>query len=397
MSHVFEVATLGHPRYPPCDPNHHYLCAVTVVTKPSYSGITIHLDHNDLSQIQRGNEMKRSFSKTLAAFAAGTLMTSVVLAQDVTGAGASFPAPVYAKWAEAYKAATGKSVNYQSIGSSGGIKQIKANTVDFGATDAPMDGAEVAKEGLVQFPAVMGGVVAIYNLDGVASGTLKLDGAVLADIFMGGITKWNDAKIAALNPGVKLPSRTITVAHRADGSGTTSVFTEYLSIVSKPFADKVGTGKAVKWPADASVGGKGNAGVAANVQKIRGSIGYVEYAYAKANKLPVALLKNYDGQYVAPDADTFAAAAAGANWAKAPGMALSLNNQPGAKSWPITTATFILMHKQPKDATKSKEALAFFDWAFKSGGKLADELDYVAMPQAATDYIRKSVWTQIKN
>ena len=397
MSHVFEVATLGHPRYPPCDPNHHYLCAVTVVTKPSYSGITVHLDHNDLNQIQRGNEMKRSFSKTLAVVAAGTLMTSAVLAQDVTGAGASFPAPVYAKWAEAYKAATGKSVNYQSIGSSGGIKQIKANTVDFGATDAPMDGAEVAKEGLVQFPAVMGGVVAIYNLDGVASGTLKLDGAVLADIFMGGITKWNDAKIAALNPGVKLPSRTITVAHRADGSGTTSVFTEYLSIVSKPFADKVGTGKAVKWPADASVGGKGNAGVAANVQKIRGSIGYVEYAYAKANKLPVALLKNYDGQYVAPDADTFAAAAAGANWAKAPGMALSLNNQPGAKSWPITTATFILMHKQPKDATKSKEALAFFDWAFKSGGKLADELDYVAMPQAATDYIRKSVWTQIKN
>jgi len=324
-------------------------------------------------------------------------MTSAVLAQDVTGAGASFPAPVYAKWAEAYKAATGKSVNYQSIGSSGGIKQIKAKTVDFGATDAPMDGAEVAKQGMVQFPAVMGGVVAIYNLDGIASGTLKLDGPVLAEIFMGGITKWNDAKIAALNPGVKLPSRTITVAHRADGSGTTSVFTEYLSMMSKPFADKVGTGKAVKWPADASVGGKGNAGVAANVQKIRGSIGYVEYAYAKANKLPVALLKNRDGQYVAPDADTFSAAAAAANWAKAPGMALSLNNQPGAKSWPITTATFILMYKQPKDATKSKEALAFFDWAFKSGGKLADELDYVAMPKAATDYIRKSVWTQIKN
>ena len=340
--------------------------------------------------------MKRSFSKTLAVFAAGTLMTGAVLAQDVTGAGASFPAPIYAKWAEAYKAATGKSVNYQSIGSSGGIKQIKAKTVDFGATDAPMDGAEVAKQGMVQFPAVMGGVVAIYNLDGIASGTLKLDGPVLAEIFMGGITKWNDAKIAALNPGVKLPSRTITVAHRADGSGTTSVFTEYLSMVSKPFADRVGTGKAVKWPADASVGGKGNAGVAANVQKIRGSIGYVEYAYAKANKLPVALLKNRDGQYVAPDADTFAAAAAAANWAKAPGMALSLNNQPGAKSWPITTATFILMYKQPKDATKSKEALAFFDWAFKSGGKLADELDYVAMPKAATDYIRKSVWTQIK-
>ncbi len=341
--------------------------------------------------------MKLTFSRSLLVALIGSVVSITAMAQDATGAGASFPAPIYAKWAEAYKAETGKAINYQSIGSSGGIKQIKAKTVDFGATDAPMSGDEVAQGGMVQFPAVMGGVVAIYNLEGIASGSMKLNGAVLADIFMGNITKWNDAKIAALNPGMKLPSRTITVAHRADGSGTTAVFTEYLSMMSKDFKEKVGEGKAVKWPADASVGGKGNAGVAANVQKIKGAIGYVEYAYAKQNKLPVTLLATRDGQYVAPSADTFAAAAAGADWAKAPGMALSLNNQPGAKSWPVTTATFILMYKEPTNAEQSKEVLAFFDWAFKSGGKLADDLDYVAMPQAATDYIRKSVWTQIQN
>ena len=341
--------------------------------------------------------MTKTFSKSLLAALIGSVVAVSAFAQDVTGAGASFPAPIYAKWAEAYKAATGKAVNYQSIGSSGGIKQIKAKTVDFGATDAPMGGDEVAKEGMVQFPAIIGGVVAIYNVEGIASGTMKLDGPTLADIFVGNITKWNDAKIAALNPGLKLPNQGITVSHRADGSGTTAVFTDYLATVSKDFADKVGAGKAVKWPADASVGGKGNAGVAANVSKIKGAIGYVEYAYAKQNNLPVTLLKNADGNFVAPTGANFAAAAAGADWAKAPGMALSLNNQPGANSWPITTASFILMYKQPGDAGKSKEALAFFDWAFKDGGKLADELDYVAMPSKATDYIRKSVWTQIKN
>lgn len=341
--------------------------------------------------------MKMTFSKSLLAVMISSVVTVSAFAQDVTGAGASFPAPIYAKWAEAYKAATGKAVNYQSIGSSGGIKQIKAKTVDFGATDAPMSGDEVSKEGLVQFPAIIGGVVAIYNIKGIASGALKLDGVTLADIFMGNITKWDDAKIAALNPDLKLPNQYITVSHRADGSGTTSVFTEYLSMMSKDFADKVGAGKAVKWPADASVGGKGNAGVAANVEKIKGSIGYVEYAYAKVNKLPVALLKTADGKFVAPSGDNFAAAAAGADWSKAPGMALSLNNQPGANSWPITTASFILMYKQPQDAGKSKEALAFFDWAFKDGTKLADELDYVAMPAKAIDYIRNTVWTEIKN
>ncbi len=342
--------------------------------------------------------MKLNLATTLLSTLVGSLISMSAMAQDATGAGASFPAPIYAKWAEAYKAATGRAINYQSIGSSGGIKQIKAKTVDFGATDDPMKGEEVEAGGMVQFPAVMGGVVAVYNNEslGIPSGTIKLNGPVLADIFMGKITNWNDPKIAVLNPTIKFPYQNITVAHRADGSGTTAVFTDYLAEVSKDFKEKVGAGKAVKWPAAASVGGKGNAGVAANVQKIKGAIGYVEYAYAKQNKLPVTLLATRDGQYVAPSADTFAAAAAGADWAKAKGMALSLNNQPGAKSWPITTATFILMHKQPTDVKKSNEVLAFFDWAFKDGGKLADELDYVAMPSAATDFIRKSVWTQIQ-
>ncbi len=342
--------------------------------------------------------MKLNLATTLLSTLVGSLISMSAIAQDATGAGASFPAPIYAKWAEAYKAATGKAINYQSIGSSGGIKQIKAKTVDFGATDDPMKGEEVEAGGMVQFPAVMGGVVAVYNNEslGIPSGTIKLNGPVLADIFMGKITNWNDPKISALNPTIKFPYQNITVAHRADGSGTTAVFTDYLAEVSKDFKEKVGAGKAVKWPAAASVGGKGNAGVAANVQKIKGAIGYVEYAYAKQNKLPVTLLATRDGQYVAPSADTFAAAAAGADWAKAKGMALSLNNQPGAKSWPITTATFILMYKQPTDVKKSNEVLAFFDWAFKDGGILADELDYVAMPSAATDFIRKSVWTQIQ-
>ncbi len=342
--------------------------------------------------------MKLNLATTLLSTLVGSLISMSAMAQDATGAGASFPAPIYAKWAEAYKAATGRAINYQSIGSSGGIKQIKAKTVDFGATDDPMKGEEVEAGGMVQFPAVMGGVVAVYNNEslGIPSGTIKLNGPVLADIFMGKITNWNDPKIAVLNPTIKFPYQNITVAHRADGSGTTAVFTDYLAEVSKDFKEKVGAGKAVKWPAAASVGGKGNAGVAANVQKIKGAIGYVEYAYAKQNKLPVTLLATRDGQYVAPSADTFAAAAAGADWAKAKGMALPLNNQPGAKSWPITTATFILMYKQPTDVKKSNEVLAFFDWAFKDGGKLADELDYVAMPSAATDFIRKSVWTQIQ-
>ncbi len=334
----------------------------------------------------------------IAAVAGVMAVASVATAQTATGAGASFPAPVYFKWAEAYKAATGKAINYQSIGSSGGIKQIKAKTVDFGATDSPMKGDEVEKSGMIQFPAVIGGVVGIYNLPGVASGTLKLTGELMADIFMGGVVNWNDPKIAALNPGVALPTEKITISHRADGSGTTATFTEYLSEVSPRWKDKVGAGKAVKWPAAASVGGKGNAGVAANVQKIKYSIGYVEYAYAKANKLPVVLLQNREGKFVAPSAENFAAAAAGADWPAAKGMALSLNNQPGANSWPITTATFILMYQNPTDAARSKEVMNFFKWAWTNAGdKIADELDYVAMPDSATDYIQSKVWTQVKN
>ena len=340
--------------------------------------------------------MRKTLIKSLIGGAALAFGLNAVAA-DITGAGASFPYPIYAKWAEAYKAATGKSLNYQSIGSSGGIKQIKAKTVDFGASDDPVKAADVEKDGMVQFPAIIGGVVPIYNLPGVPSGSLKLTGEVLADMFMGWIVNWNDPKIAALNPGVKLPDQTITISHRADGSGTTALFTTYLKQVSKRWDEKVGAGKTVKWPAAASVGGKGNAGVAANVTKIKGSLGYVEYAYAKKNKLPVIGLQNKDGKFIQPTSEAFAAAAAGADWAKAPAMALVLTNQPGANSWPITGASFILMYKQPTNAKASKEAVAFFDWAFKNGAKMAEELDYVPMPAAATDYIRKSVWSQIKN
>ncbi len=338
--------------------------------------------------------MRKSLIKSLIGGAALAFGLNAVAA-DITGAGASFPYPIYAKWAEAYKKETGKSLNYQSIGSSGGLKQIRAKTVDFGASDDPVSASDLDKDGMVQFPAIMGGVVPIYNLPGV--GELKITGDVLADMFMGWIVNWNDPKIAALNPGVKLPDQAITISHRADGSGTTKVFTDYLSKVNPRWKEKVGSSATVQWPAAASVGGKGNAGVAANVSKIKGSLGYVEYAYAKQNKLPYMSIKNAAGNFVKAEDDTFAAAAAGADWAKAPGMALMLTNQPGAKSWPITAASFIIMYKQPANAKASKETLAFFDWSFKNGGKLAAELDYVPMPAAATDFIRKNVWSQIKN
>lgn len=336
---------------------------------------------------------KNLISSLIGGVALAFSMTAA--AADITGAGASFPYPIYSKWAEAYKAATGKTLNYQSIGSSGGLKQIRAKTVDFGASDDPVSAADLEKDGMVQFPAIMGGVVVIFNVPGVTD--IKLDGELLADMFMGWIVNWNDPKIAALNPGVKLPDQTITVSHRADGSGTTKVFTDYLTKVSPRWKEKVGSGATVQWPAAASIGGKGNAGVAANVSKIKGALGYVEFAYAKQNKLSYATLKNSAGKFVMADDDTFAAAAAGADWAKAPGMALMLTNQPGEKSWPITAASFIIMYKQPTNAAASKETLAFFDWAFKNGGKVAADLDYVPMPAVATDFIRKSVWSQIKN
>jgi phosphate transport system substrate-binding protein len=332
----------------------------------------------------------------MTAVATAIVSTSVI-ATDITGAGATFPFPVYSKWSEAYKDKSGVGVNYQSIGSSGGIKQIKAKTVDFGATDAPMKADEAEKEGLVQFPAVIGGVVAIVNLTGVKPGEIKLTGDLLAKIFMGSITTWNDKQIKEMNPSVKLPDEYITVIHRADGSGTTFTFTEYLSKVSPEWKDKVGTGAAVKWPAATSVGGKGNEGVAANVSRVKNSIGYVEFAYAKKNKLSHINLKNKDGQIVEPDDLTFAAAAAGTDWSKFPAMAASLTDASGAKSWPITTATFILMYKNPTNKVTSAEALKFFDFAFKDGKKMALDLDYVPLPDATTEFIRKQVWTQINN
>lgn len=337
-----------------------------------------------------------SLLKKFAVVAASVMaMTTAVKAADITGAGATFPYPIYAKWAEGYKKTSNVGLNYQSIGSSGGIRQIKAKTVTFGGTDAPLNGGELDKEGMVQFPTVLGGVVPVINLEGFKPGELRITGAVLAEIFMGSIAKWNDAKIAALNPGKKLPDENITVVHRADGSGTTFIFTDYLTEVSATWKEKVGKGAAVKWPAASSVGGKGNEGVAANVSRVKGSIGYVEYAYAKRNKIPHLQLQNRDGQYVNPDDDTFAAAAAGADWFSVPGMGISLVNQKGAKSWPITGATFVLMYKNPADKAASQEALKFFDWAFKNGKQMAAELDYVSLPDALTNQIRSKVWNQI--
>ncbi len=317
------------------------------------------------------------------------------MAAEITGAGATFPFPIYAKWAEAYKAKTGNSMNYQSIGSSGGIKQIKAKTVDFGATDAPVSFADLEKDGLVQFPAIIGGVVPVANLEGIKPGQLKLTGELLADVFAGVIPKWSDKRIADLNPGVALPDVAITVVHRADGSGTTAVFTDYLSKVNANWKSTVGAGAAVKWPAASSVGGKGNEGVAANVSRIKNSIGYVEYAYAKKNNMTHINLRNQAGQFVAPDDETFAAASASTDWAKVPGMGIYLTNAPGAKSWPITGASFILMYKDPSNKANAAEVMKFFDFAFKEGKKMALDLEYVPMPDGTTDFIRKSVWNQI--
>lgn len=341
--------------------------------------------------------MKRLFLKSVAASVAALAFGTSALAADITGAGATFPFPVYAKWAEAYKAATGTGLNYQSIGSSGGLKQIRAKTVAFGASDAPVKGEDLDKDGMVQFPAIIGGTVPVFNLDGIKPGDLKITGPVLADIFLGNITKWNDAKLVALNPGVALPDVAITVVHRADGSGTTFNFTDYLAAVSPEWSTKVGKGAAVKWPAASSVGGKGNEGVAANVNRVKGAVGYVEYAYVKKNNMPFMQLQNADGKYVKPDDVTFAAAAAGADWFSVPGMGVSMVNAKGATSWPISTASFILMYKEPANKAESAEVLKFFDWSFKNGKKLASDLDYVPLPDSLTDQIRSKVWAQIKN
>ena len=339
--------------------------------------------------------MNTTFKRFMVAAASAFTLISAAHAADITGAGATFPYPIYAKWAEAYKKVTNVGLNYQSIGSSGGIRQIRAKTVTFGATDAPVPGAELDKDGMVQFPAIIGGTVPIINLDGFKPGELRITGEILAEVFMGNILKWNDAKLAALNPGKKLPDQNITIVHRADGSGTTFNFTDYLSVASKSWAEKVGKGAAVKWPAASSVGGKGNEGVAANVARVKGAIGYVEYAYVKKNNLNFMQLRNKDGNYVSPDDKTFAAAAAGADWFSVPGMGLSIVDQKGAQTWPISTASFILMYKSPADKAASQEALKFFDWAFKNGKNLALELDYVPLPDSLTDQIRSKVWNQI--
>jgi phosphate transport system substrate-binding protein len=324
-------------------------------------------------------------------------MSMSVTAADITGAGATFPYPIYAKWAEAYKKTTGVGLNYQSIGSSGGIRQINAKTVAFGATDAPVSGADLDKNGQVQFPAIIGGTVPVINLAGFKPGELRITGAVLAEVFMGIIVKWNDPRLVALNPGKKLPDQNITVVHRADGSGTTFNFTDYLAAVSAEWASRVGKGAAVKWPAASSVGGKGNEGVAANVTRVPGAIGYVEYAYVKKNGMNFMLLQNKSGKYVAPDDLTFAAAADGADWFSVPGMGLSIVDQRNPNAWPISSASFIIMYKDPADKKSSQEVIKFFDWAFRNGQGLARELDYVPLPDTLTQQIRQRVWGQIRH
>ena len=314
--------------------------------------------------------------------------TGLAAAQDVTGAGASFPAPLYAKWASDYNKATGVRINYQSVGSGAGIRQIEARTVDFGASDAPLKDDELEKKGLVQFPTVIGGVIPVVNIQGVQPGQLRLDGKVLGDIYLGKITRWTDPAIKSLNPSLNLPDAAIAPVRRADGSGTSFLFTNYLSKVNEEWKSKVGEGTAVNWPTGA--GGKGNEGVAAFVGRLPNSIGYVEYAYVKQNKMNYALLQNAAGQFVSPEDTAFKAAAAGADWSKS--FYQVLTNQPGAQSWPITGATFILMHKAQDKPAQAAAALKFFDWAYKNGDQTADDLDYVPMPTAVKAQIRQ-LWT----
>ncbi len=328
----------------------------------------------------------------LATTAGLSLLAAAASAQDVTGAGATFPAPLYAKWADAYNKATGVRINYQSVGSGAGLKQIGSKTVDFGASDMPLKDEALQKDGLLQFPTVIGGVVPVVNIAGIKPGQIKLTGQVLGDIYLGKITKWNDAALTALNQGVPLPDAAISVVRRADGSGTSFIFTNYLSKVNAEWQAKVGEGTAVNWPTGA--GGKGNEGVAAFVNRLPNSIGYVEYAYVKQNKMTYTLLKNKDGNFVAPDDVNFKAAAAGADWAKS--FYQVLTEQPGKEAWPLTGATFIMMHKQQDKPAQAAAALKFFDWAYANGDKAAAELEYVALPDAVKNLVRKQ-WLQIKD
>ncbi|MGQ4272908.1 phosphate ABC transporter substrate-binding protein PstS [Terrihabitans sp. B22-R8] len=337
---------------------------------------------------------KNAIKFTVVA-AAALAAASTVQAQNITGAGASFPAPVYAAWADAYKTEAGVSLNYQSIGSGGGVKQIQAKTVTFGASDAPLKAEDLDKAGLIQFPTVIGGVVPVINVEGIESGKLTLDGETLANIYLGEVKTWNDPAIAKLNPDAKLPSTAIAVVRRSDGSGTNFLFTDYLSKVNAKFKEEVGAATAVEWPV--GLGAKGNEGVSNTVKQTQGAIGYVEYAYAKQNKLPHANMVNSAGKAVEPTAAAFEAAAANADWANAPGNYLILTNQPGDASWPITGATFILMHKQPQDAKASADALKFFDWGYGAkGDEIAAGLDYVALPDQVVEGIRTLWKNEIK-
>nr|WP_295076639.1 phosphate ABC transporter substrate-binding protein PstS [uncultured Roseateles sp.] len=337
--------------------------------------------------------MKFAQVRAGVVLAATLAMLPLAQAQDVTGAGASFPAPIYAKWADSYNKASGVRINYQSVGSGAGIKQIKAKTVDFGASDAPLKDEDLAKDDMIQFPTVIGGVVPVLNIKGITPGQVRMTGAVLADIYLGKITKWNDAALTALNPGVPLPDTTIAVVRRADGSGTSFLFTNYLSKVNAEWKAKVGEGTAVNWPTGA--GGKGNEGVSSYVQRLPNSIGYVEYAYAKQNKMAHVLLKNQAGAFVAPSDAAFKAAAAGAEWSKS--FYQVLTEQAGKDSWPITGATFILMHKKQDKPASAVSTLKFFDWAYASGDKTADELDYVPLPAAVKDLVRKQWADNLKD
>ncbi|QCP09000.1 phosphate ABC transporter substrate-binding protein PstS [Pseudoduganella sp. SL102] len=334
--------------------------------------------------------MKQLMASLIVGASAAVAFTTAAAA-DMTGAGATFPYPIYAKWAEQYKASTGNGLNYASVGSGAGIKQIKAKTVDFGASDMPLKAEDLDEAGLMQFPAIMGGVVTVVNLPGITPGQLKLTGQVVGDIFLGKITKWNDPAIATLNAGVKLPDDDITVVHRADSSGTSFLFTDFLSKTNPEFKSKVGANSAVKWPT--GVGGKGNEGVAANVQRIKGAIGYVEWAYAKKSKMQHTQLRNKDGVFLQPDDENFKAAAANAEWTKTPGFGVVLTDQAGKQSWPITGVSFILMYKQQADAAKGKEVVKFFDWAFTNGDKAAVELDYVPLPDTVVKQVQ-AAWKQ---
>ena len=330
-----------------------------------------------------------------AAFLGVSAAAAIVFgaqAAEISGAGATFPYPIYAKWAEAYAAKTGLKMNYQSIGSGGGIAQIKAGTVDFGASDMPLKPEELERAGLVQFPPVIGGEVMVVNLPGIAAGQMTLDGPTIANIYLGKITKWNDPAIAKLNPGLKLPDTAIAVVHRSDGSGTTFIFADYLSKVSPEWRDKVGENTSLEWPV--GLGGKGNEGVAALTARTAGATGYVEYAYALQNKMVYTKLINREGATLQPSSNVFQAAAANADWKSAPGSYLILTDQPGKESWPITGATFILMHQKQGQPEKAKEVLTFFDWAYKNGGQLAESLDYIPMPPSAVAIFEDS-WKQI--